>query len=151
MNSTKKFAMKKLLNLLFGVACLAIFGCGDVQTEHKFTCGSQLSKAELAEFEVVTKPGYKPIELKLLGKLSLAIFDATGRHKNYNVQFFENTRERLVVQVYGIWELTEMDKAACAVFNFTDYMLPPNTMVIFYQNEKNAPKQHIVTGLRMSK
>lgn len=143
------FPMMKILNLFVLLTCLAILGCGaDSQSAYKFTCGSSLTKSELTPFEAPIKQAYAPIEFKLLGKLSMAIFDANHRIKNYNVQFFENTRERLVVQVYGIWEPTEMDNAACAVLNFEDYQLPTETLVIFYQNEKNDAKTHIVAGVR---
>jgi len=128
---------------------LLLAGCNtDTSTGYNFACGSEMKQSEMKEFEAVTKPGYDMNALKLLSKLSLAIFDATGRTKNYNVQFFENTRNRLAVQVYGMWELVDMDKASCAVFNFADYQMPPETVVIFYQNEKNDPKQHVVLGLR---
>lgn len=140
--------MKILFNITAVLFALVIIGCGP-DTSYQFSCGTEIKQEALKEFEVANKSSYKPLDLKLLGKLSLAIFDATARKKTYNVQFFENTRERLVVQVYGIWNLTEMDQAACAVLNFSDYQLPQNTLVIFYQNEKNDPKQHVVTGVRM--
>lgn len=141
--------MKKLLKPTIIILALFLFGCNsDTKSAFKFSCGEVMKEEELKEFEVVKKAAYLPLELKLLGKISLAIFDGTGRKKNYNVQFFENTRERLAVQVYGIWELTEMDQAACAVLNFQDYQLPANTVVLFYQNEKNDPKQHVVAGVR---
>jgi hypothetical protein len=141
--------MKKILNLLIFATALGLIGCrDDAKTGSKFTCGTTLASDELTPFEVITKPAYPPLELKLLGKLSMAIFDANNRVKSYNVQFFENTRERLVVQVYGIWDPAEMDRAACAVFNFKDYMLPAETLVIFYQNEKSAPKMQVVAGVR---
>jgi len=142
---------KGILILLFAPTLFLATSCGsDSSSNQQFACGTPLAEAELNEFKAPNNPGYKVDELKLLGKLSLAIFDTTGRVKNYDVQFFDNTRQRLVVQVYEMWELTDMDKAACAVFNFKDYILPPETMVIFYQKEKNAPDQHIVLGLRKS-
>lgn len=141
--------MKKMLNLLLVALIAGLFGCqNDPKKATKFSCGTALSSEELKPFEVKTNPGYPPLELKLLGKLSMAIFDANKRIKNYNVQFFENNRQRLVVQVYGIWEPVEMDHAACAVFNFQDYMLPPETLVVFYRNEKKAEKMDIVAGAR---
>ncbi|MBI1223919.1 MAG: hypothetical protein GC192_01665 [Bacteroidetes bacterium] len=141
--------MKNYLNLLFVFAIVGLAACGsEPKPTFNFSCGSLLTEAELKPFEVKKEPKYLPIEFKLLGKLSLAIFDANNRIKSYNVQFFENTRERLVVQVYGIWEPVEMDKAACAVLNFPDYQLPDETLVIFYRNEKTDPKMHIVAGVR---
>ncbi len=143
--------MKKIQHFLVFVGTVFLLGCGaDNKSEYKFTCGAALTSAELVAFETPNTPGYDPMALKLLGKLSMEIFDATDRKKNYNVQFFENNRQRLVVQVYEAWEITEMDKAACAVFNFKDYILPPETMVIFYQNEKGAPNNHIVAGVKKS-
>lgn len=142
--------MKKVVFFVMLAFGVGLFSCAsDSKPSLHFTCGTPLKQEQLKEFEVVTKPAYSPLDLKLVGKISLAIFDATNRKKSYNVQFFENTRERLVVQVYGIWELVDMDQAACAVFNFKDYMLPTNTQVIFYQNEKSDPKQHIVAGVKM--
>jgi hypothetical protein len=143
--------MLKIQNLLVLVGTVILVGCGaDKKGEYQFTCGTALSSAELAPFETPNTPGYDPNALKLLGKLSMEIFDANDRKKNYNVQFFENNRQRLVVQVYEAWEITEMDKAACAVFNFKDYILPPETIVVFYQNEKGAPNNHIVAGIKKS-
>lgn len=141
--------MKKLLNFLFAVAIIGLASCSsEPKNAFKFTCGTELTQEQMQEFAVKNQSKYLPIEFKLLGKLSLAIFDANNRIKNYNVQFFENTRERLVVQVYGIWEPMEMDRAACAVLNFPDYQLPDNTLVIFYRNEKMAEKIEIVAGVK---
>ena len=141
--------MKKAINLFVLIVSLAILGCSsNKKSEYNFTCGTALTSEELTPFESPTTPAYDPNALKLLGKLSLAIFDSNNRIKSYNVQFFENSRQRLAVQVYGIWEPAEMDHAACAVFNFKDYILPPETVVIFYRNEKKEPKTHIVAGVR---
>lgn len=141
--------MKKSLNLFAVIALLSLASCGsEPKNTFKFTCGAPLTEEQLKPFAVKNQSKYLPIEFKLLGKLSLAIFDANNRIKNYNVQFFENTRQRLVVQVYGIWEPVEMDKAACAVLNFPDYQLPDNTLVIFYRNEKMSEKIDIVAGVR---
>ncbi len=141
--------MKKILNLLIFATTFGLIGCHeDAKQTSKFTCGTALSSEELTPFEVIIKPAYPPLELKLLGKISMAVFEANNRIKSYNVQFFDHTRQRLVVQVYGISDPIEMDRAACAVLNFQDYMLPPETLVIFYQNEKTAPKMQIVAGVR---
>ena len=141
--------MKNVLLCLTTLICLAFLGCApDLRSDFKFTCASQLTEGELARFATKVAPKYSFEELKLLGKISLLIFDANERVKDYKVQFWHHTDKSLVIQVFGMADETAIDKSACAVLNFKDYLFPPETILLFYRTEKDAPQSDIVVGLR---
>lgn len=131
------------------LAIFALTGCGpDLRSDYDYTCTDQLTDGELAKYDFKGKPKYAFQDLKLLGKLSLLIFETNGRSKNYNVQMQNNPGTSLVLHIYGLAEEAAIDKSACAVVGFKDYQLPAETVLIFYRNEPDSPQKDIVVGLR---
>ena len=141
--------MKNMQLCLATLICTAFWGCApDLRSDFKFTCASQLTEGELARFATKVAPKYTFEELKLLGKISSLIFDANGRVKDYKVQFWHHTDKSLDIQVFGMADEAAIDKSTCAVLKFKDYLFPPETILLFYRTEKNAPQPEIVVGLR---
>jgi hypothetical protein len=141
--------MKYKLTILTALLGLSLFGCGpDLRSDHAYQCGLQLTEAELAQYVPKGKPQYNFGELKLLGKISSILFEENGKAKNYDVQFWNSDANSLVVQVYGLTDAAAIDHSTCKVFAFKDYIFPKETVLLFYQGEKSAPKPEIVVGLR---
>lgn len=135
--------------LILVTFCLAQIGCGpDLPSDFEFKCGSQLTTAEMAKYPTNVKPQYSFDALKLLGKLSGIVFEENGRSKNYDVQFLNNDRSSLVIQVFGLADEAAIDKTACAIFGFQDYLFPDEVVILFYKNDRKATKAEIVVGLR---
>lgn len=141
--------MRNSLFLFLVALCMMMFGCGrDLPSDYNFKCGAQIPAEQLAKYPANVTPQYSFDALKLLGKLSGIVFEENGRSKNYDVQFLNNDRSSLIIQVFGLADEAAIDKTACAVFGFQDYLFPDEVIILFYKNERKAPNAEIVVGLR---
>ncbi len=134
--------------LVSSLILVILFGCSPA-TSNSFNCGDELSDSELKTYRQSTFKNYSDTDLDKLAEITSAVVKCNGDTTEFEVFFNKKENDLLAIDIFGISDLNQIHKTACALKTEKALQLPSTTILLFHSYSKDLQDAGIVAAVKL--